>query len=603
MQASAVQVPASVSLAVGGSASGSRSRARSYSRRRSYGRSYSRSRYRSGSRAQYYAKRAIARRAYIRGKYPSDKFAHAYVPRGSAASQALGITPGLTFREASAEEQVRRRAVGWYGKGDYMQAPAIAPMTTVAPSFTGRDLDGSLMSKSGVPTMIRKEVFFNVTTPTTQGQQSIQEFVVNAGLDEMFPFGSQIANNYRKYRITQLAFQYKNMLPQSTTQSQVGQVTLAWNPDVDEQNDLTTSIQVLNDQGSVTCNANEDVVLFCEMDPQRGANGGFLNVRNKGLRIGQDANDFDAGKLVLTLAGFPVTTGGSVQPYLVGRLVVAYCMELSHEIINTAMGNSIDMDMYAKPLTVGTTATSFNPQFWLPAMYRSDNNVGTTIYANTNRIGIQWPSTAFGYYDIYLEIETGDYGAGFTPTVIPQAYTGAQGAISLLSNGTVGPVYDLLDVSDTNQYKLAPSISFVSPASGPNGVSVIAPGDPSCYANISYGYTTVGALTVFPTAANTRARIQFNCHVYVPGVSSNVVAPLASAPGPSPINLELVFTDIISQFTAATNANAIQNAKMTLRITEYNATQRQKLNGTFDQNYWTGATGAPVVITSSIWGP
>lgn len=307
------------------------------------------------------------------------------------------------------------------------------------------------------------------------------------------------------------------MLPQSSTQVQVGQVTLAWNPDVDEQNDMTTSMQVLNDQGSVTCNANEDVVLFCEMDPQRGANGGFLNVRNKDLRLQQDANDFDTGKLVLTLSGFPTGAGGPSVPYLIGRLVVAYCMELSHEIINTAMGNSIDIDWYAKPLAI-TTATSWNPALWIPQFLSSDNNVGTVLYAGgtVNTLGIQWPSTAFGYYDIYLEIETGDYGAGFTPSALPQAFTGVQGAIQLVSNGTVGPVYDLLDTSDTNQYKLTPGTTFVSPAAGPNGVQILAPGDPSVYANISYGYTTVGAVTAFPTAANTRARLQFNAHVLCP---------------------------------------------------------------------------------------
>lgn len=187
MQGASVAVPASVSLNVSGS------RLRSYSRRR-YSRSYGRSRSRSTSRVSYYQKRAIARRAYIRGKYPSATYAHPYVVRGSAAAQAMGISPGVTFKDASPEEQVRRRAVGWYGKGDYVQASAIAPMTMSAPSFTGRDLDGSLMNKGGVPQIIRKEVFFNVTTPATQGQQSIQEFVVNAGLDEMFPFGSQIAN-------------------------------------------------------------------------------------------------------------------------------------------------------------------------------------------------------------------------------------------------------------------------------------------------------------------------------------------------------------------------------------------------------------------------
>ena len=205
MQAGSVQVPASVSLAIGGGAS----RPRSYRRSKSYGRSYSRSRSRSGGRVSYYQKRAIARRAYIRGKYPSATYAHPYVPRGSAAAQAMGITPGKTFQEVAPEEQVRRRAVGWYGKGDYMSAPSDMVQ------FTGRQLSGQRINLAQNKEMIRQETFFNVMSSLTVGQQAIQEFTVNIGLDEMFPFGSQIANNYRKYKIMQLAFQYKNMLAQS----------------------------------------------------------------------------------------------------------------------------------------------------------------------------------------------------------------------------------------------------------------------------------------------------------------------------------------------------------------------------------------------------
>ena len=111
-----VQVPASVSLNLAGPGrSYRRSASRSYGRRRSYGRSYSR-----GGRSSYYQKRAIARKAYIRGKWPSADFAHPYIRRGSAAAQALGLTPGQSYSEANAENQALRKSVGWYGRGQYM---------------------------------------------------------------------------------------------------------------------------------------------------------------------------------------------------------------------------------------------------------------------------------------------------------------------------------------------------------------------------------------------------------------------------------------------------------------------------------------------------
>ena len=105
-------MPASVSLNLAGSVS--RSRRKSYGRRRSY------SRKSSGRRgASYYQKRAIARKAYVRGKWPSSEWAHPYVRRGSAAAQALGLTPGQSYADASPENQALRKSIGWYGRGAY----------------------------------------------------------------------------------------------------------------------------------------------------------------------------------------------------------------------------------------------------------------------------------------------------------------------------------------------------------------------------------------------------------------------------------------------------------------------------------------------------
>lgn len=114
-----MQVPASVSLNLAGSAPRS-SRRRSYGRSRSssrYGRSRSRSRSRS-----YYSSRAAARKAYVRGKWPSSEYAHVRIKRGSQAAAALGVGPaGSTFQESTPEQQALRRSMQWYGRGRYMQ--------------------------------------------------------------------------------------------------------------------------------------------------------------------------------------------------------------------------------------------------------------------------------------------------------------------------------------------------------------------------------------------------------------------------------------------------------------------------------------------------
>jgi len=490
------------------------------------------------------------------------------------------------------------------GQGDY----------SVVPQFTGRNLDGTRINLAQNKQMIRSEVFFNVLSPLTVGQQSIQEFTVNLGLDEMFPFGSQIANNYRKYKITQLAFQYKNMLAQSLTTVQVGQVTLQWNPDVNEENDTTTNMQALNDQGSVTVNANEDATIFCEADPNRGAAVGFLNVRNKDLRATQDANDFDFGKLVVTLQGFPLAN------VLIGRLSVMYCVELSHEIINTSMGNSIDTDLFLRPsseapgtalvpipVSMSSAAfVSFN------SILASENNVGCSLFVPDatialNAFGIQWPSTSFGYYEVKVLIECPPYISAGTPTIDPaQATQAATAPLAFRSNGTVGPVFDMLNESAGTQY--AGLTSFNTPCLAPTGAAIVPPGDPYVYCNTVFGYALGGALSASPLPAGTVSRFQATFHVYVPGAGSNTSAPLTGAPGRSPICLSVSMTQLSGYCAVTTTAGPqlqqlLANAKWSIAVTEYNATMRLKLNGTQDTPYLLNQGLVPTIPNATTWGP
>jgi len=92
-------------------------------RRRSYGRrkpTKRRSSSRKSSRRRglsYYQKRAIARKAYVRGKWPSSEWAHPRIRRGGAIAQAMGMVPGQSYRDATPENQLTRKALQWYGRG------------------------------------------------------------------------------------------------------------------------------------------------------------------------------------------------------------------------------------------------------------------------------------------------------------------------------------------------------------------------------------------------------------------------------------------------------------------------------------------------------
>jgi hypothetical protein len=309
-------------------------------------------------------------------------------------------------------------------------------------------------------------------------------------------------------------------------------------------------MQVANDQSTVECLAVESTTLFCEMDPARGAPNQFLNIRNKGLRITQDADDYDMGVFILTLSGFPPPVGGSVPaalPYQIGRLSVSYTVELQHEIINTSMGSSIDCDLFLRP----SSADLVNPnQVWaLDRLLKSENNVGCVLSASISQpiLAIQWPATSFGYYQIEFSFEgTVESGAGFTPSSFV-----ATPPLVFSSNFTVGPVFDLLNTSNGTSY----SALWSQPCVAPTGGAIVAPGDPYCYGNGQWAWTPQtpsGAV-----AAGDQYRLTTMIHCFVPGVSSNS-SPLTPVSGlvyqsNSPISLLVEFPNATRAAGSATN--------------------------------------------------
>ena len=530
------------------------------------------------------------------GKYPSRQWAHPYVMRGTDQAAALGIgAAGSTFAQATPEQQAQRRAIGWYGVGDYMQGQGDY---SAVPKFTGQQIGGAQINLGKNKQMIRSEVFFNVLSPVAS-QQQIQQFEINIGLDEMFPVGSQFANNYKKYRITQLAFTYKNMLPQSQTTQQVGQVSLTFNPDVGEENDITTNMQVANDQSTVSCNANEDMTLFCEMDPNRGATNQFLNIRNKELRSTQDPTDFDAGVLVLTLAGFPATAAPVLANYQIGRLSVSYCVELQHEVVNTSMGSSIDMDFFAKASQPLGGAVDF---FDTRSMYVGDNSVGCKLtnfqFTGAPQLSIQWPQTAFGYYQIEINTESRPIAAAIllvTPSADPN--------FTLFSTPkTVGPVYDMVDTSSGALYGGA----WTSQCLAPSGAAINTGAAPYCYGNGTQSWFPVAVAGTVAIGSVYRTSHVF--HVYVPGISSSAVppSPAAAASGEtvSASPIQLILSQNMSGYVdnvVAPSSNLVFGSKWTVRVTEYNSTMRIKLNGAQDAPYLKSAAGVPTILNATSW--
>nr|QKV51057.1 putative capsid protein [Crucivirus sp.] len=442
-------------------------------------------------------------------------------------------------------------------------------------------------SSYGTHTFTKREFFKQVIAPviTLGGSgQSIQQFEVNIGLDEMFPWGSQIGNNFKKYKLVQLAFHYEPQIVENSLtggNGQVGQLTMAWNPDAGTF-DNTTQVQLMNDETAATELATRPNYIGAELDRARGGPNGFLYVRNAKLRPGQQIQDYDPGALVIGLSGFPSALSGCS----IGKLYVSYTVQCAQEQVNTSMGDSIDTDLWAIPGTA--VARALVSDVWNSTSKASSlNNIGTTISGTTPAVNnqlltVSFPASAQGFYEIRMVLATPTLAAD---TIFASVNAGSSFINTVNFNNTAAPVFDLLGPGlGLTAYTDFTVVQNACPA--PTGSAVLQPGAPYCFAQL-YG-------TDSNVAGQLPYMLTFTAHVYIPGVT------VVGTGGASPINIGFN----INYGVDATLTAALLRASCIVTVTEYNSTMRSRLDGANDAPILSTVLGqVPTQYTTATWQP
>jgi hypothetical protein len=112
--------------------------------------------------------------------------------------------------------------------------------TSAAPSAISREVTMSKPSykyRNGNVIITHSEYLGSVTSSSTAGAFSTQRYGVNPGLLATFPWLSQIASNYDRYRWKKLCFYY---VPASST-STAGRISLAYTRDPTQQNPISNT--------------------------------------------------------------------------------------------------------------------------------------------------------------------------------------------------------------------------------------------------------------------------------------------------------------------------------------------------------------------------
>jgi len=252
----------------------------------------------------------------------------------------------------------------------------------------------------------------------------LQNFTIQPGLLETFPWLSQLAANFQQYEFEGMVFEFRSLQADSVVNannsSAYGEVIMATNYNSAAPN-FPNKQQMLESEYVTNCKPSCNQLHPIELKPQLNVDT-HLYIRTGGVPTNQDQRLYD-------IANFQIATQGlQAVNSLVGELWVHYHIVFYKPISGgTASGNNIPTDKFQ----------STNPTGLLPlgsTQNQTLNQLGGTITSSNGSI-YSFPSNVVqGVYLVNFVVE----GNSVTPvSYIPPLVTVRNGTIlQVLSSGT-----------------------------------------------------------------------------------------------------------------------------------------------------------------------
>jgi hypothetical protein len=236
------------------------------------------------------------------------------------------------------------------GIGDYATASNVLVDGTSgssafeAPSFVE-------ISDTGAIIISHREYVGNIYGPSAGVDFETQEFMINPGIEETFPWLSQIAANYEEYEMVQLIFSYKSTVSNFQTQTGVTGTVLSATQYDTLQPSFEDKKRVMETHGATSCKATQNLVAGVECDPTKLSGTPNKYVRSQGLPDNRDPKEYDHGRFVIALTDFP----DILHDQAIGELWVSYTVKLQRPRVFTGRGNSISTDHHYLTLPSANT--------------------------------------------------------------------------------------------------------------------------------------------------------------------------------------------------------------------------------------------------------
>jgi len=432
--------------------------------KRSYKRKYSR-------RYKRYP-RYLRRFRSARRMYPSSQYGYKFIPR----SESTRSMYGETWRSATEAQQLARKTDGYFGRGAYgmkkledflkkkkfgerlwgagmgalIGGPEAAMMGFAGSGNSGRGLytgrgaynynnlfDTQDQLRYGGPNDETETILINnceyvqdIFGPRDSSFTN-SAFNLNPGLQNNFPFISQIASNYTEYEFIQLVFEYRSKVDASSTNNpngSTGNIMMCAVHDVTLPLIRSKNI-FLGTAGAEGSRVVDNLIFGVECDPTKNAGSGQKFIRTNPVVSGKDPNTYDLGQMQLAIDNCPE----SFYNQLIGELWVSYTVKLVKPRIWSGPGSTIPEVRWlsGQPYAGGTT-NMLGTASQVLRMQQNTFNVSlvctpTTVpvlpsgTANGSLFTFTFPDWLTGVFEV--EIRIGKTGTPFQPTttVVPTA--------------------------------------------------------------------------------------------------------------------------------------------------------------------------------------
>lgn len=326
---------------------------------------------------------AARRAAYWRKKnYPSDRYYARYFPRTDASKRRYGEY----YRTALPGQRQRRNMDRMYGRGGFwgniwekVRTPfydavgvgvkAAAPWASGLVDATREEMKAagygaytanSLVNAgahraSGVPsfgpesdtgavTVVHRKFVRDIFAPTDAADAKdfqSQQIHINPGLEESFPWLSQVAANYDAYHLNQCIFTFKSTVAEfQTTTGIVGDILMAVQYNKHDK-PFSDTHRMKEFHGSVCGKSTDTILCGVECDPGKTAGDDLKFIRYQGLPESEDKQDYDKGILTFATSNLPSQLAGQK----IGELWVSYNVTMLHPKLVTADAAAVRQDI------------------------------------------------------------------------------------------------------------------------------------------------------------------------------------------------------------------------------------------------------------------